>query len=344
MKRYKFVDAIKSISMVGVVLWHCMLFYADNPFWPFRANEANLVVIFLNNFFECSFVPLFVLASGFLFCKTAQNKKRKTVDLIVGRAKRLLLPWLLYGLIWLVPTYTILDIESFGRSKGASWLEGYRAMLLGQFADVAWFLPMLFWVSLIWCLLRFFLHKSRIWIGFIVAIALTIVAHLCLANVDYYKLSQIDQYILYFYIGAIVYCYMDSFEKLNPTKLSVISGMSLLVVVILSQYAVGNFYLTLITKSINILALFIFTFSIYQTGLLNGKKAAKWVDWMEMHCMDVYLFQVPWIYVYFILFYPIVGKYDFVCILCNFVATAITVYIICQFITFLKSKIGFANR
>ena len=59
------------------------------------------------------------------------------VGLIRKKTVRLLIPYFVYGTLWLVPTYTFFDIPNFGRDKGASLLDGYIAMALGKFSDVA---------------------------------------------------------------------------------------------------------------------------------------------------------------------------------------------------------------
>ena len=343
-QKFEFVDNMKCISMIGVVLWHCMLFYAGNPFWLLRAETPSSIVAFLSNYFDCCFVPFFVFASGFLFCITCQKEDRKSVDIIVGRVKRLLVPWILYGLLWLVPTYTLFDIESFGRIKGTSLLGGYKVMLLGQFADMAWFLLMLFWVSLIWCCFRFLLKKGRIWVSLFVALALVLLSHYGLANVDFYKLSQIDQYLWYFYLGTIVYCYWDMSDSYKDVKAVIAAILLVITAIILAQYCGGNFYLTVLTKSINVLGMCVLFFNTTQAGLFNGKHISRLMGWLKLHNMDVYLFQAPWIYVYFVIFYPIVGKSALACILCNFVATAISIFVICEIITFIKARKIFARK
>ena len=64
-----------------------------------------------------------------------------------------------YGLFQRIPFF---DIPSFGRDKGTSLLDGYKAMALEKFSDMAWFLLMLFWVTLIWILLQVLLRKRNL--------------------------------------------------------------------------------------------------------------------------------------------------------------------------------------
>lgn len=108
------------------------------------ADYENGTATYLCNILNFTVVPIFVFCSGFLFQTSMQNKKTGIPATILKRTKRLLIPLFLYGLLWLVPTYTAFDIPAYGRPEGTSLLSGYKAMLLGQFCDLSWFLPIIY--------------------------------------------------------------------------------------------------------------------------------------------------------------------------------------------------------
>ena len=190
-KNFGYISNIKTISLVGVVLFHCMLFYADNPFFPESADFASPVVEFLCNIFDASLIASFVFCSGFLYAYSISYKKRTLTESIIERAKRLIIPYYLYGAFWVVPLYTFFNINTFGRPEGAGYLTGYKFMLLGCFADHLWFLWMLFWVSLIFILMKPLLQKKYLPAVFLMTVILSLIDQIFLADVSYFKISQI---------------------------------------------------------------------------------------------------------------------------------------------------------
>lgn len=335
MRKYEYLDLMKLISMVSVVLAHCMFFYASNPFWPMSAEVGSNVAKFLTNFFDYSLLAFFVFASGFVYNLSSQ--KKSAVELIDSRVKRLLMPWLLYGVFWLVPTYTYFDIESFGRPAGASLIDGYINMLLGRFADVAWFFPMLFWITLIWTFLKYFYKKERAVAGALVSVLVLILSHHLLVSVDFYKLSQIDKYILIFYFGIMTCNFAESIERLNTKAVTIIAVILLSLSVIGAQFANDNFYLGVLIRLVSAYAFLFVGLFCDKIGLVAFIKDKKGYKWLKANQINIYLFQVPWLYVYFRLLNPYVGNIPFLCITLNFVMTSITIFLVCQVLALLKS-------
>ena len=169
--------------MFLVIAAHCTLFFSGNEFWLIKADQENTVLKWISKFVVLSVVPIFTFASGFLLQLSLQKKKSSMVDLIRKKAVRLLIPYFVYGTLWLVPTYTLFDIPSFGRDSGASLIDGYKAMALGKFSDVAWFLLMMFWVTLIWILLNGLLKKANLIYGAMVSVILYFAAHFFLNQI-----------------------------------------------------------------------------------------------------------------------------------------------------------------
>lgn len=47
MKKFYYIDLAKTITMFLVIICHCLLFFANNPYWAVLADYQNDVVIFL---------------------------------------------------------------------------------------------------------------------------------------------------------------------------------------------------------------------------------------------------------------------------------------------------------
>ena len=139
-KRFNYISDTKAVCLLGVILFHCMLFYADNPFFPERADFISKPVVVICSILDSTVVEGFVFCSGFLYVNSAFGKSKTVFQDIYSKVRRLIVPYLLMGTFWLVPLYTFFDITTFGRTKGMGYLEGYKYMLLGVFSDHLWFL------------------------------------------------------------------------------------------------------------------------------------------------------------------------------------------------------------
>ena len=344
MKKYNYIDLMKTIAMFLVIICHMLLFFSYSPYWYIYADYENETAKFLYNILSCTVISIFVFCSGFLFQASIQRKECKTTVNILNRVKRLLLPYFLYGLLWLVPTYTIFDIPTNGRPKGASLIDGYKAMLLGQFSDVAWFLLMLFWVCVIWILLRKLLKKERLIIGVFVTAVLYLAAHNLLGGIRYYGINQIDIYIIIFFVGASFFWIADKIEKLSLPVLMIISILITTTCMVLEQYMVTYYWLYCIIAIVMPIAMFIFTVGLCKLKL-HALVENTWIyKWLLKHNMDIYLLQAPAMYVVFMTLYPLVGKNCFLCILLSYFTTIAVDFILVILLTYLRKAILYLYR
>lgn len=344
MKKYTYIDLIKTIAMFLVILCHMLLFFSYNPYWFVYADYENETATFLCNILNCTAVPIFVFCSGFLFQASIQRKELKTTVDVLNRAKRLLLPYFLYGMLWLVPTYTIFDIPVSGRPQGTSLIDGYISMLLGEFSDVSWFLLMLFWVSIIWILLRKLLKKERLIIGAIVTVVLYFVAHNLLNGVEYYVINQIDIFIVIFFVGASFFWIVDKIEKLSLPVLMIVSVLGIVICMVLAQYTAIYYWLYCFIAIVMPLFMIIFAIGLCKLKL-HARVENTWLyKWLLKHNMDIYLLQAPAMYVTFMTFYPFVGQNCFLCVLLSYFATIAVDFILVILLTYLRNALLYLYR
>lgn len=308
MKKYPYIDLMKTAAMFMVIVAHSILFWGNNIFWPLRADRESAAVIFIYNFFDVACLPIFVFAAGFLFQFTLQNKTYSIPEMIVKRLKRLVLPCFIYGAFWVVPLYTLLDIPVFGREKGTSLTDGYKAMLLGRFADVNWFMFMLFWVSLIWILCRTLLKKERLLLGAAASLVFFFIAHYGLANVDFYKISQIDIHIIEYFAGAAFYYAADTINEKLCKEVQIGASALLLILCIPAAQLISEYYVAACVLRIVIPPLF----AVLAMGMCRIDAVRKLEDtsayrWLVKNNLYIYLFQAPNVYIGYRLISPLLG-------------------------------------
>lgn len=301
---------------------HCSLFYSGNQFWLVRAEQESVLFRWVSNFLVLSTVPIFVFAAGFLLQTSLQKKQDAIPTLIKKKAVRLLIPYFLYGILWLVPTYTLFDIPSFGREKGASLIEGYQAMALGKFSDVAWFLLMLFWVTLLWILLNTFLRKQNVFYGVVVSAVLYFAAHFFFRQIDYYKLSQIDIYIIVFFVGAQFFHISEWIDKKVPEWVLIVGSLAgVIACVFFAQLSTEIYMVDCILKIL--IPIFFLTLSkgLCRTKAIGGLEKTAVYGWLCKNSLYLYLLQAPGIYLIFDVIYPIIGSNAFLCFSVLYVLT-----------------------
>ena len=323
--------------MFLVILCHSLLFFSGSPYWLLNAEYKNNVAIFLCNILNDTVVPLFVFCAGFLFQLSMRKKEINTGATILKRARRLLIPYFVYRLIWLVPTYSLFDIPAYGRPEGSSLIYGYKAVLLGQFNDVSWFLIMLFWVSVIWIVLRRFLEKDRLMIGAVIAVVLFFATHNLLADIHYYALDQIDIYIVIFFVGASFYFITDKIYTWSTRILLLISISGILVCSMLAQYGAVHYWIYSVVAIMMPVLMVIFTMGLCKFNFRSCMENSPIYKWLLKHNMDIYLMQAPGMYLTFMIFYPMVGRYCFLCVGICYISTIAIDFIIVLLLTYIRN-------
>lgn len=237
-KRIQFIDEMQLLSLLGVFLWHSGLFFEENPFFPERAAVVSRGATLLGRFFNITLIPVFVVAAGFLYALSIDEKDESVPKLIGGRIRKLILPCYIVGGIWIVPLYTLFDISAFGRPEHAGWAEGYKCMLLGQFSENLWFLWMLFWVALFFILLKPLVKARKLLPLFLISLAAALVTDLFLTEVPYFKISQTGPYFLCFFLGILIYSLRSFPENLRT---SILALLTLFLLITELVYVFGDF-------------------------------------------------------------------------------------------------------
>lgn len=342
MKRYVYIDFLKTITLFSVIVGHCSLFFSANPFWLIKAEQESILLRWFSNLILVSAVPIFVFSSGFVFQICLQNNKSNPnwVELIKNKTVRLLIPYFIYGVLYLVPLWTLFDIPSFGRERGTSLIDGYKAMLMGQFSEVAWFLLLLFWVTLIWILLNRLLRKRYIFYGAIVSVLLYFAAHFFLAEISYYKLSQIDIYIVCFFVGA-AFSYISDFIYNKVTKWILILGSLLGIIgcLFLSQLSTELYIVECALRIATPILFLTFSMGLCHTKMVEKIERTATYNWLRKNSFYLYLFQVPGIYIIFELIYPLIGTNPLLCTFVLFILTTLCDVISTLIYVFIKEKI-----
>lgn len=290
-ERLKINDNIKTAMMLAVVLYHSCMFFTgswfDNATPVFSANYLSVFARYLNTFH----VQTFAMASGFLFY-ALKKEYRKYSDYfradIGKRARRLLLPYAITIIVWVLPFYIV-----FSGFDAKAIVYKY---ILGCAPSQLWFLPMLFWLFLL-AYVVFRKHKPSE-VGLITSILISIGGGYILSTIGVKNILQIVtalRYAMYYYFGAYLY------EKEIKPSIG-LTVMSLI-------FSVGGFALSnqlsgsnvLFLKAINIAVSRLTSFAgivmIYGfANLIGSRKDIKIWEKLKKNSFGIYLFHQQLIY------------------------------------------------
>lgn len=125
--RNKFLDTIKGIAIILVVIGHCIQYGSGESFLKEEAFFDNFIFKFIYSFH----MPLFMTISGYLFYFSLQ--KHTTKEIIINKIKTLIIPILSFSIIM-----TIIEL-----------LIGNDVKFIKIFFNNLWFLWAIFYCSII---------------------------------------------------------------------------------------------------------------------------------------------------------------------------------------------------
>ena len=154
--RFMWMDALKALSILGVIGIHVTADSAGMPYAGFAPHE-RIVPAVLRALASGLNYPIFIIASFFLLAHTLESRSPGYLATVEDRLRRLMPPFLFWTLIYIF--YRFLKASAFGYteayrrelSHGDSWL---RYLLLGNAQYHLHFLPFLMGLVLCFPLFR----------------------------------------------------------------------------------------------------------------------------------------------------------------------------------------------
>lgn len=145
----------------------------------------------------------FVFVSGYLFCYQLQFKKLSLFSIIKKKAHRLLLPSIVFGILYFV---------LFLRTGDVTWSFFVYNILSGS--GHLWFLPMLFWCFIFGYIIANAKIKEKY--KFALCLSCTIVSGVC--GFLPFQLGRVCYYLFFFYLGMNIYTKKYMFLQLLSRK------------------------------------------------------------------------------------------------------------------------------
>ena len=205
----KLYEVAKCVTTVLVVLGHVARMYSANAAIPAANNSALLSA--LTGYIYIFHMPLFVMLSGCVFgyC-VEQNKYSNVRAFIKNKGKRLLIPYLFFGVCYVAPVVCAVGLSD---SYGEYILDG---ILLGYDSRHLWYIFVLFWIFVLYILLKPLFDRGTG--GMVATCCISLLLFLIHGEMpDIFRISSICNYQLFFFAGILFnrfyHCFAKYFEK-----------------------------------------------------------------------------------------------------------------------------------
>lgn len=277
-KNIKIVN-LRALAILLVVLGHSIIIYS--PQWGYYTTENKVLVFqYLKDIINIIQMPIFFSISGYLFCKSI-NSKRNIIEFVKNKIKRLLIPFILIGIVWMIPIKYIINYYKEGHLPTI-----FIKFILGIDIGHLWYLIALFLIFMIFYLIRKQIEKTTIKKDILISMILLIISLMASKYFIHKYINDTLIYLFYFYIGILIRRYEDNINW-NKTLISIISIL-LMILSILVKSEILKYITAIIT-----------TITLYK---IMPNKTTKLVEKISSNCFGIYLFHSPLIYITFTYF------------------------------------------
>ena len=286
------IEIIRAIAILTVVLGHSMILYSKG-FNTYHPGQTSAFFDYAKRFVNLYQMPLFFSLSGYLFAKS--SSKTSALDFFRKKAKRILLPFLLVGLFWMLPIrWAIRYSGYFGCS-----LKGTVVMFLaGTDSGHLWFLPVLFlYFSVFYLLTKLFQNRLLSWtIAALFGIGFALLEHLLPdMPLDSMYPRYFASYFWSFPAGAILYLLKDDLVRIYSKRFySILTAILCSIVIIAAVF---------FEEKLSLLASVAVVFSLY---VLVPEKKSTAAGQLSKNSFGLFLLHSPLTYITycFMLNYP----------------------------------------
>ena len=275
--RSKRINNIRALAIILVVIGHSIIMYSDE--WSLHVYDNN-IISFIKRGINIIQMPLFFSLSGYLFSNNI-NKYTDRLTFIKKKIKRLLLPYVLIGLFWMIPIKYILNIKGY-REKGLYNII-VKGLFMGNDNGHLWYLLTLFFIFIISIIIKplLFDNNQYAWIIVLGAmLAIHLLADRMQVNII---LKTVFKNYIWFYMGILLN--NEMIKKLEKKIKKYLLPVTLIYIFLLVWY--NNKIINLIIAGLLLIVIYAY--------IPEGNN--KIIDVISKNSFGIYLFHSPLIYI-----------------------------------------------
>ena len=300
------VSFIRPILIILLILVHC--FTVFNHGWePFSGFQENKVYMWLSRLSYSFMLETFVFISGYVYAfqVITLQKTYTLANLVKNKSSRLLLPSIVFSLIYL----QLFSTDNFTNVSSLPELGGLCLSIISGIGHL-WYLPVLFWCFIFMWILERFLISEKLKFSLLLFISILPYFYLPL------QLYRVPYYFLFFFLGYKMWQYRDKYLSkvsisttlklwiafvvvfiiLRTVKANIVEFSDAMHLPLKALFRVLSNVCTLIYSSLGLI-------SIFFTSILFTQKSKlkPWYISLGSMCFGVYIFQefiIKYLYYY----------------------------------------------
>ena len=277
---------LRVIAILLVVIGHSIIIF--DPNWTiFVTKNENEFFYFLKQFINIIQMPIFIMISGYLFVKS-MSKYKNVGNLIVDKFKRIIVPFIMIALFWLIPIRWFVGYAPYVNS---GFLQTLKKVFVGIDSGHLWYLPTLYVIFIVVYLLNRIKptkEKNKVF-HFMILVLLWGISIFSGKVINVMFLPTICEYLFYFYVG-----FLAGKRELQPkiTRTTIIMFGTFLIASIIIVFGVKNIYAKNILRSITAV---LGTYSLYCLTLKI--KSNSFIEKIDKNSFAIYLLHSPILYI-----------------------------------------------
>lgn len=286
------ISNIRALAIIVVVFGHSIILYSSN--WNIYTTKYTVPALdLLKRILDMFQMPLFFSISGYLFYFT-YAKRRGILYLINSKIKRLIVPYILVSLLYVIPLRIIIHYPGYEHQTLIKLLTN---ILMATDIGHLWFLPALFlifgiaWVGL-WIIEKI-LGKNNI-VNTVILFGGSLVLYFVGYKIGfgYGPLLSAYNYFIWFFVGYILCEHQQIIASIRKNqKISYVLGIIASSLIVINTIYPMSVILTIVIK-------IIFIFSIYVWIPSNKNKI---INIISENSFGIYLFHSPLTYIIYTL-------------------------------------------
>jgi len=294
MRNFQIVN-LRALAIILVVAGHSMIIY--DPSWTtFITINKSVFFYHLKEFINTIQMPLFFSISGFLFYKSiTKTKKDSLIPFIRNKFSRIIIPYLIVSLLWLIPIRLFVDYSGYHDKSIINIITS--CILFCKDNGHLWFLPSLFFIFIIMYLFSPLQQKWNIKKKLILFAFLVLLTRLSSFVPNVFNLPLVLMFCMYFYIGIIIREFYETIKQLSNKFKTTIKFLLLFFAV----FCISLFGFNLL-KVTSIVNMFMAVSGIVLLYLAMPDKSNKVIEFIDKNSFGIYLFHSPIVYIFYCYF------------------------------------------